>query len=312
MPIIDLVNVRGASWVLPGPTNIGFFETKNGVFVIDTGNDKESGRKINKILVEKGWKLQGIINTHSNADHIGGNDYLQRMANCPIFSSKAEKAFIESPEIEKSFLWGGYPVKELSNKFFEAKPSTVSHIVAEGTSTLEGMSIIALPGHFFGMIGVFTHDDVFYLGDCMFGERTLDKYKIPFIYDVKEYKKTIEKVKTIQARYYVMSHGDIQTRIDAAADKNLEVVDTVENEIEYMLGESKTFEEVLARICDTHGIKLDIGQYALVGSTIRSFLSYLYNENRINIEIRDNVMYWIKQSNVLTLDTASSFVNDTP
>ncbi|MFA5851581.1 MAG: MBL fold metallo-hydrolase [Spirochaetales bacterium] len=53
--------------------------------------------------------LKRIISTHSNADHIGGNDYLQRMTGCPRYASRAEKAFIESPEIEKNFLWAAFP-----------------------------------------------------------------------------------------------------------------------------------------------------------------------------------------------------------
>jgi hypothetical protein len=34
--------------------NIGLVQREGGVFLIDTGNNKESGRRINKILSEKG------------------------------------------------------------------------------------------------------------------------------------------------------------------------------------------------------------------------------------------------------------------
>ena len=60
------------TWVLEGPTNIGFIVRNEEVILIDSGNDKEAGRRINKVLKEKNWTLKALINTHSNADHIGG------------------------------------------------------------------------------------------------------------------------------------------------------------------------------------------------------------------------------------------------
>lgn len=288
----NITNLQGGSWVIPGPTNIGIIETTNGIYLIDSGNDKESGRKISKIITGKKWNLLGIINTHSNADHIGGNDYLQRMYNCKIFSSQTEKAFIESPKIEASFLWGGFPVKELNNKFFEAKASCVTDVINESSTIDENFKILSLPGHFFEMLGIITTDNVCYLGDCIFGDSTLDKYKIPYIYDVDYFKKTIEKIKTIKMDYFVMSHGNIETDISTLAEKNTQIVNTIEAILINILAKKSSFEEILKDLCDQIGIDLNCGQYALIGNTIRSFLSYLYNNDKIQYEIINNRLLW--------------------
>ncbi|MDA3808872.1 MAG: MBL fold metallo-hydrolase [Spirochaetaceae bacterium] len=263
-----------SSWVIPGPTNIGIINNGNKVILIDSGNDKESGRKIRKLIDEKGWKIEGIINTHSNADHIGGNDYLQRITGCRIYATRAERAFIETPIIESSFLWGGFPNRELMNKFFVAAPSTVTEVIDENSSFGEyNISIFDIPGHFFEMIGVLTEDKVAYLGDCIFDIQILDKYKIPFVYNVKAYKETIEKIRKIKADYYVMSHGEVTSDIENIAIYNIQLIEKIENLILELLKVPKTFEKTLKAVCDFMDIKLNCPQYALIGSTIRSFLT---------------------------------------
>ncbi len=67
-----------------------------------------------------------ILNTHSNADHIGGNKYLQGQTGCKIYSSGMEADFRKYPVLEPSFLYGGYPCKDLRHKFLMAQESSVT------------------------------------------------------------------------------------------------------------------------------------------------------------------------------------------
>ncbi len=289
----EILQLSDTTWLLPGPTNIGFVLVDGEVYLIDSGNDKESGRRIRKILDERGWKLKAIVNTHSNADHIGGNDYLQRLTGCEVWAAAVESPFIEHPKLEASFLWGGFPIRELNSKFFEAKASTVSHKVGHETEMIEDvLHVVHLPGHFFGMIGLLTKDGVFFLGDSMFGEKVLEKYRLPFVYDVRSYKETIRAVSNIEAEHYIVSHGEPRNEIGNLAEVNLSLIEDVEARLEEILEEERTTEETLTELCDFYGIVLDHGQYALVGSTLRSFLSYLYHESRIVWEFRENRLYW--------------------
>jgi glyoxylase-like metal-dependent hydrolase (beta-lactamase superfamily II) len=287
----SIIQLTDKSWLIPGPTNIGIILRAEGVFLIDSGNDKEAGRKILKIIQEKGWNLKGIINTHSNADHIGGNDYLQRMTNCEIWATRGEASFINTPIVESSFLWGGYPFRELQSKFFEAKPSQVTKTI-DCENYENGFEFIPLPGHFIDQIGVLTRDKVFYLGDSIFGENILEKYKIPYIYNVKEFRNSLVKIKTIEAEYYVPSHGEVQTKILDLADANIHIADDLEKKLIRTIKEKKVFEDVLSEMATQYGIELNFGQYALVGNTIRSFLSYLYNEGKAKYTFEGNKMYW--------------------
>ena len=91
---MELVQVGKNTYYIDNPTNIGIYKVSdNGVYLIDTGNDKDAGKKILKIITEQGWKVKGIINTHSNADHTGGNKVIQERTNCPIYAYNMEKCF---------------------------------------------------------------------------------------------------------------------------------------------------------------------------------------------------------------------------
>ncbi len=291
MDNLPLLHLEGNSWLAPGPTNIGIYADGGDALLIDSGNDKDAGRRILKLIGEKAWSLKAIVNTHSNADHIGANSYLQGMTDCEIWATRGESSFIENPYLESSLLWGGFPFKELRSKFFEAKPSKVTRLVSPGEST-ESLTFVPLPGHFVDMIGILTVDAVFYLGDSLFGENILEKYKIPFIYDVQAFKKSLELLRGVKARCFVPSHGEVCGSIDFLVEANRDRVEEIEAGILKALERPLIFEDLLAGITDRYGISLDHGQYVLAGSTVRSFLSYLKNEGKARYGFEGNRMLW--------------------
>ena len=110
---MELTKLGEKTYCIQNPTNIGIYKLDDEkVCLIDTGNDKESGRKILKIINEQNWQVECIINTHSNADHIGGNKFIQDRTNCKILSSKIETAIINNPELEPALLYGAMPLND--------------------------------------------------------------------------------------------------------------------------------------------------------------------------------------------------------
>ena len=61
-----------------------------------------------------------------------------------------------------------------------------------------------------------------------------------------------------------------------------------------LLSSPLTFDELLKGVFDKYSLTLSMGQYSLVGSTLRSYISYLWDEGRIEPEINDNLMKWKK------------------
>lgn len=201
----ELIRAGEQTWYIDCPAKMGLFLAEDGAWLIDSGNDKDAGRRVRKLLDANGWTLAGILNTHSNADHIGGNRFLQDRYHCPVYSTPAENALIRAPRLEPSFLYGGYPCKALCNKFLMAQESEPSPI--EGAPLPEGLEVFPLPGHFFGMVGFRTPDGVCFLADCLSGEAVLEKYHVGFIYDVRAYLETLDWVETLEAKLFVPAHA---------------------------------------------------------------------------------------------------------
>ena len=75
----ELIQVSERNYYIQSPAKIGLIRLNDhDVCLIDSGNDKDAGRKVRQILDANKWHLTAIYNTHSNADHIGGNQYLQK------------------------------------------------------------------------------------------------------------------------------------------------------------------------------------------------------------------------------------------
>ncbi|MCH5149123.1 MAG: MBL fold metallo-hydrolase, partial [Spirochaetales bacterium] len=137
----ELIQVSDSSYYIQSPAKIGLVKlTDTEVCLIDSGNDKDAGRKVRQILDANGWKLKAIYNTHSNADHIGGNKYLQGQTGCKIYAPGIDCDFTRHPILEPAFLYGGYPCKDLRHKFLLAQESDAEYLTQDVLPN--GMEII--------------------------------------------------------------------------------------------------------------------------------------------------------------------------
>ena len=287
----ELIQVAPHTYYIQSPAKIGVVETSNGhVVLIDSGNDKEAGRKVRQHLDRQGWTLDAIYNTHSNADHIGGNAYLAKQTGCALYAPGIEAAFTQHPILEPALLYGGYPMKALRHKFLlaqesDAQPLTPEHLPA-------GFELIPLPGHFFDMIGLRTPDDVVFLADCLSSQATLDKYQISYVYDVAAYLDTLERVKKMQATLFVPAHADATEDIAPLAQYNIDKVNEIAGHILDFCAAPHTFEEVLQHLFTSYDLAMTFEQYALVGSTVRNYLSWLLDSERLSATFTDNRLLW--------------------
>lgn len=289
----ELKQITNNSYYIESPAKIGVVKIGDEeVCLIDSGNDKDTGRKVRQILDSNGWKLKAIYNTHSNADHIGGNDYLQRQTGCKIYAKGIERDFTNHPILEPSFLYGGYPPKELRHKFLLAAKSEAEELTKEVLPS--GFEIIDLNGHFFDMVGYKTPDNVAYIADCLSSKATLDKYQIGFVYDVAQYLNTLSMVKQIKADIFVPAHAEVTSDITSLVDYNVSKVYEIADKILSIIETPMIFENLLSKLFKSFDLTMNFEQYVLIGSAVRSYLSWLCDSQKITAYFENNQLFWAK------------------
>lgn len=287
----ELIQAKGGSYYIESPAKVGLVQLGGDrVCLIDSGSDKDAGRKVRQHLDAKGWRLTAIYNTHSNADHIGGNRYLQGQTKCKIYAQGIECDITRHPVLEPAFLYGGFPPKDLHHKFLMAQESDAKELTPGVLP--EGFALLQLPGHFFHMVGFRSPDDVVYLADCLSSRETLDKYQIGFVYDVAAYLDTLEKVKTMQAAAFVPAHAEVTEDIAPLAQYNIDKVLEIADHMVELCAEPVIFEELLKKLFDDYGLTLTFEQYVLVGSTVKSYLAWLKDTGRLTALFEDNRLLW--------------------
>ena len=66
----------------------------------------------------------------------------------------------------------------------------------------------------------------------------------------------------------------------------------VAERIEVICSVPACFEQILKKIFDDYGMTMNFEQYVLVGSTVRSYLSWLHDTGRLAAEFIDNRLLW--------------------
>jgi len=292
---MELVTVTDYVAYIPGAVNIGVLRNGERCALIDTGLDKDSGRGIRKVLEAEGLRLEAIVNTHSHADHFGGNDYLARNLKAEVYAPSIESGIISNPILEPIYLFhGATPIRNLRNKFVLAKPSPVDHVIEPGRLEVIGLEIeiISLPGHCFNQVGVLV-DNVLFCADTVFSERVIDKYRIPVVQDVGSHLETLDRLNGMDHDLFVPAHTKPVEDIKGLVAKNVATTQGIIDDIKQLLDEPKTTERVMSELCTGYGLDLSVvQQYYLIHMTIMAYLGYLYDEKQIDIEMEGNLLRW--------------------
>lgn len=279
----ELISVSSNCRYFSCPSKIGMYTVGNDAYLIDSGNNRDAAKKILKTVEAMGLTVRAILVTHSHADHIGGCAFLQEKTDCKIYSKGIENAFTRFPVLEPAFLYGGFPPEELRHKFLLAQPSR-----AEEFPLPDGIETIDLAGHSFDMLGYKISDGTVFIGDVLSSPQTLEKYPLAVMWDIAAQLETLEKITSLQGKVFIPSHAEVTDDISELIKINK---DSIRKNCELILSLCKdavSFENLLASLFETLGMEMTFEQNALCSSTLRSYVTYLKNTDKLMCEISDN------------------------
>lgn len=289
-PVRELKKIVGDVYYIPGRTNVGVIVRDDWCIVVDTGLDEDHGRRIINTIGDSGLKIKLILNTHSHADHIGGNRIIFDRVKPIIMAPSIEAYFIENPILEPTFMYGAYPPEGLQGKFFMADSSPVNKIIREGVDEEVNLRYVSLPGHSFNMHGVIVND-VFFIADALFPENLVKKFGVIYHFNVKEAVKTLKKLGELSCRFYVPSHFEPASDISRIININLEAIDKVRKLVEENITRKISLEELFSNILLEFKLDLSPPMYFLYSSALKSYISWLIDDGILESMFESGKLY---------------------
>ncbi|HEX2190748.1 MAG TPA: MBL fold metallo-hydrolase [Longimicrobiaceae bacterium] len=301
---MELLRLAEGVHYLRGAVNCGLVETESGLLAVDTGLDRGAANRIVRAAEELGRPLVAILNTHAHADHHGGNAQLVRKLGLPVYAPAVEEAVIREPRYEPVYLFGGAePVGALVNKFLQAEPSPVDHVVRPGeTVVIDGraLEVVDLAGHSLAQVGVLTDpgpgEGVLFAADSFFGTDALAKHGVPFLVDAGRTWESIQHLDDYAPAWYVPGHGEAlgDIRDDTFSANFASLSLAFEWLGERLRGEPAGTEDLLVEFAPAMGMRLsDAATYVLNRTTLLGFLSAMTRNQAVEFVIDGGRWLWM-------------------
>ena len=292
-----LQHLHGRAYYAPGGANIGVIKTDdNRAILIDAGLNDTAARKVLRALREEGREVAAIVTTHGHADHFGGNAFVVKRTGAQVFAPTVDEVILRHPLFQPVFLFAGAdPPASMRGGFMLAEASPVDVVYDAGPLTVAGveMEAISLAGHSGNQMGILV-DEVFFCADVVLPDRVIERYKMPYLYSVREHLKALDHATTVPHVAAMPGHGPVLEDVRDLVAQNRELVLDVADRVVRICAEPLMAEEILARLLQELGAEpKDAAAYYLLHPTIFAYLTYLEELGRVTHQIANGRSLWV-------------------
>lgn len=284
---------------LPGAVNSLVVEDgRGGALLVDTGLDDGHARKLLRGLTELGLTPTGILNTHSHADHHGGNAFiLKKFPELKVFAPPLEDAVITHPILEPITLFGARPPRELQTKFLLAPPSPARLAPEPGLTRIGGavVELLEVAGHASMMYAVRV-GEVLYAADALFGGAALAKHPLVFCQDSALQKEAAARLGELEGvRVTLPGHGDPTPDLTGLVAANLAAyARTTAAVLEAVQVGAAGVDDLLARVCGALGVTMEsAGAVVLNRAVVSAHLTELLEAGQVSMKVHGNRLLFV-------------------
>lgn len=304
-------------YVIPGNTNVGVILSNSNditdVYLIDSGATEIDGEYILDIITDffkelnQQFQIKALLTTHGHADHCGGHNFIKEQTNCKILAAKHEQGSMETPMIQCTTLWGGYPPHELRTLYFKPNETYVDDFIGNDSyiklSDGNEISFFELHGHSYCSLAIIITNakgkKIVFSGDAIFPKQEIGRYWIPLIINPVEFMESLDYLCEIEnVQWCIPSHGDFLKRnIQETAELNKIAILSTRMCILDSLKDNKphTAEEIIKYVADKNNLNMSLSQYALISSTIKSYISVMHDAKEIKLKVENNMLYFYRE-----------------
>jgi glyoxylase-like metal-dependent hydrolase (beta-lactamase superfamily II) len=182
----------------------------------------------------------------------------------------------------------------MRGSFMVAEQSPVDVIYDAGHLAVAGVELeaVSLAGHSGNQMGVLV-DEVFFCADVVFPERVIERYRMPYLYSVRDHLASLERAAAVPHRVAVPGHGPALRPIDEAVEVNLALVRRIADMVVEICSQPRMPEDVLAELLTRLNASPDEpASFYLLHPTAFAYLTYLEAEGLVSHSIVRGRSLW--------------------